>query len=49
MYQSVLATSKTRQDYLETQIVADPVLGGSGAGAGPFTTRGMRVSLRTPK
>ena len=49
MYQSVLATSKTLQHYLETQIVADPFLGGSGAGAGPFTTRGMKVSLRTPK
>jgi hypothetical protein len=49
MYQSVLATSKTLQHYLETQIVADPFLGGSGPGAGPFTTRGMKVSLRTPK
>lgn len=49
MYQAIHATSKTLQHYLETQIAADPFLGGSGPGAGPFTTRGMVVSLRTPK
>jgi hypothetical protein len=49
MYQALLATSKTLQHYLETQVVLDPFLGGSGPGAGPFTTRGMHVSLRTPK
>lgn len=49
MYQAINATSKTLQHYLETQIGADPFLGGTGAGAGPFTARSMVVSLRTPK
>lgn len=49
MYQAIHATSKTLQHYLETEIKADPFLGGTGPGAGPFTTRGMQVSLRTPK
>jgi hypothetical protein len=49
MYQAIHATSKTLQHYLEIQISADPFLGGAGPGAGPFTTRGMMISLRTPK
>ena len=49
MYQAIYATSKTLQDYLKQEITADPLLGGSGPGAGPFTTRSMVVSLQTPK